>query len=58
MKIPTTSALWSTRNTRKYQQIDVYIYKCEKDILTDDENYQGTEHIKKGYFLVFPFADI
>ena len=27
--ISTTSGLWSTGNTRKYQQIDVYIYQCE-----------------------------
>ena len=26
--ISTTSGLWSTDNTRKYQQIDVYIYQC------------------------------
>ena len=28
--ISTTSGLWSTGNTRKYHQIDVYIYKCEE----------------------------
>ena len=27
--ISTTSGLWSTGNTRKYHQIDVYIYQCE-----------------------------
>ena len=27
--ISTTSGLWSTGNTRKYQQIDVYIYQCQ-----------------------------
>ena len=27
--IYTTSGLWSTGNTRKYQQIDVYIYQCD-----------------------------
>ena len=27
--ISTTSGLWSTDNTRKYHQIDVYIYQCE-----------------------------
>ena len=27
--ISTTSGLRSTGNTRKYQQIDVYIYQCE-----------------------------
>ena len=26
--ISITSGLWSTGNTRKYQQIDVYIYQC------------------------------
>ena len=26
--ISTTSGQWSTGNTRKYQQIDVYIYQC------------------------------
>ena len=26
--ISTISGLWSTGNTRKYQQIDVYIYQC------------------------------
>ena len=26
--ISTTSGIWSTGNTRKYQQIDVYIYLC------------------------------
>ena len=27
--ISTTSGLWSSGNTRKYHQIDVYIYQCE-----------------------------
>ena len=27
--ISTISGLWGTGNTRKYQQIDVYIYQCE-----------------------------
>ena len=27
--ISTTSGLWSTGNTPKYQQIDVYIYQCD-----------------------------
>ena len=27
--ISTTSGLWNTGNTRKYHQIDVYIYQCE-----------------------------
>ena len=27
--ISTTSGLWSTGKTRKYHQIDVYIYQCE-----------------------------
>ena len=27
MSISTTSGLWSTGNTRKYHQIDVYIYQ-------------------------------
>ena len=27
--IYSASGLWSTGNTRKYQQIDVYIYQCE-----------------------------
>ena len=27
--ISTTSGLWSTGNTCKYQQIDVYIYQCD-----------------------------
>ena len=27
--ISTTSGLWSTRKTRKYQQIDVYIYQLD-----------------------------
>ena len=26
--ISTTSGLWNAGNTRKYQQIDVYIYQC------------------------------
>ena len=29
--ISTTSGLWSTGNTHKYQQIDVYIYQCVDD---------------------------
>ena len=29
--ISTTSSLWSTGNTRKYHQIDVYIYQCVWD---------------------------
>ena len=29
--ISTTSGLWSTGNTRKYHQIDVYIYQCDID---------------------------
>ena len=31
--ISTTSGLRSTGNTRKYHQIDVYIYQCECDCL-------------------------
>ena len=27
--ISTTSGIWSAGNTRKYHQIDVYIYQCE-----------------------------
>ena len=27
--ISTTYGLWSTGNTRKYHQIDVYIYQCD-----------------------------
>ena len=27
--ISTTSGIWSTGNTRKYQQVDVYIYQCD-----------------------------
>ena len=27
--ISTTSGLWSTGNTRKYHQLDVYIYQCD-----------------------------
>ena len=30
--ISTTSGLWSTGNTRKYHQIDVYIYQCAYDV--------------------------
>ena len=30
--ISTTSGLGSTGNTRKYQQIDVYIYQCDNVI--------------------------
>ena len=30
--ISTTSGLWSTGNTRKYHQIDVYIYQCGVDL--------------------------
>ena len=26
--ISTTSGIWSTGNTHKYQQIDIYIYQC------------------------------
>ena len=33
--ISTTSGLWTTGNTRKYQQIDVYIYQCE-DYINDN----------------------
>ena len=29
-KIHTTSALWSTGNTHKYQQSNVYLYQCKK----------------------------
>ena len=29
----TTSGLWSAGNTRKYQQIDVYIYQCVLNVL-------------------------
>ena len=32
--ISTTSGLWSTGNTRKYQQIDVYIYQCGQCVVT------------------------
>ena len=34
--ISTTSGLWSTGNTRKYQQIDVNIYQCETGIFVCD----------------------
>ena len=32
--ISTTSGLWSTGNTRKYQQIDAYIYQCDNTTTT------------------------
>ena len=38
--ISTTSGLCSTGNTRKYQQIDVYIYQCEYCVLTKSESRQ------------------
>ena len=41
--ISTTSGLGSTGNTRKYQQIDVYIYQCERD-LGSNNNTQPTSH--------------
>ena len=31
--ISTTSGLLSTGNTRKYHQIDVYIYQCENNAI-------------------------
>ena len=36
--ISTTSGIYSTDNTRKYQQIDVYIYYCAdvKQIILKD----------------------
>ena len=34
--ISTTSGLWSTGNTRKYQQIDVYIYQCVNPFKTNE----------------------
>ena len=37
--ISTTCGLWSTGNTRKYHQIDVYIYQCVPDtegVLTNE----------------------
>ena len=34
--ISTTSDIWSSGNTRKYQQIDTYIYQCE--IVRAEEN--------------------
>ena len=34
--ISTTSGLWSTGNTRKYHQIDVYIYQCADGDLKND----------------------
>ena len=44
--ISTTSGLWSTGNTRKYHQIDVYIYQCVGCIR--DDRYWGVE---KNHFL-------
>ena len=40
--ISTTSGLWSTGNTRKYQQIDIYIYQCGITIRT---NWETQLHI-------------
>ena len=41
MKIPTTPALWSTPNMRKYRQSDVYIYiyQCEKSAIKKSLNF-------------------
>ena len=30
--ISTTSGLWGTGNTRKYHQVEVYIYQCEMHV--------------------------
>ena len=38
--ISTTSGLWSTGNTRKYQQIDVYIYQREAGTVRHDDDEQ------------------
>ena len=37
--ISTTSGLWSTGNTRKYHQIDVYIYQCGCDTQIINTNF-------------------
>ena len=39
--ISTTSGIWSTGNTRKYHQIDVYIYQCD---LAQLYTFQGTKN--------------
>ena len=44
--ISTTSGLWSTGNTRKYHQIDVYIYQCEDETRQFDKDEKNTKRIK------------
>ena len=34
--ISTTSGLWNSGNTRKYHQIDVYIYRCDAYLTSSD----------------------
>ena len=46
--ISTISGLWSTGNTRKYHQIDVYIYQCE------DELIQNSGHSSSNRLFVSP----
>ena len=41
--ISTTSGLWSTGNTRKYHQIDVYIYQCDHRHTSEIAFWQYTE---------------
>ena len=43
--ISTTSGLWSTGNTRKYQQIDIYIYQCEIGCAQPNFKNTGAEQL-------------
>ena len=58
--ISTTSGLWSTGNTRKYHQIEVYIYQCAdgiperiwKDFVKNQQRQKAwkiTQHAKDWY---------
>ena len=44
--ISTTSGLLSTGNTRKYHQIDVYIYQCEVCKIVYKINANGHKYFK------------
>ena len=56
--ISTTSGLWSTGNTRKYLQIDVYIYQCEieKYIFVDHDIRPYDTHTSPGKLLKIDFS--
>ena len=67
--ISTTSGIWSTGNTRKYQQIDVYIYQCDivlnEQLSSHIDSLSYSTHLppftfmsEEAVFDIFPVGDL